>query len=361
MAAASSTLFHDQFLCSICLHTFEEPVSTPCGHNYCKSCITANWDSKSSDLAHCPLCKKIFNSRPQLQVNTEFRDMLEHFSRFRLKNQQEVIAQPGEVPCDVCTGMKLRAHKTCLVCLASYCEPHLEPHRSRKKHKLINPVPNLEDRVCKKHNKMLELFCLADEQCICLMCLNDDHAAHNAVPLESIFLESKAILQNVMSELKKKENAQKISADMMKKSIQQNKKSKDKDVAEVVQVLGTLLASLQRKQCELIEVVKQKQQTFEKQAEDHIKRLDQEVSDLSKTRSEIDQHLQTEDHLCFPQNCPPPPPVDCTDGINPVFDFDLSQHIYVEMVKRSVARIEETLSDEMERLLSYCDFGFEVI
>uniref|UniRef100_A0A3P8RZ82 RING-type domain-containing protein n=1 Tax=Amphiprion percula TaxID=161767 RepID=A0A3P8RZ82_AMPPE len=40
--------------CSICQDAFTEPVSTPCGHNYCKSCITGYWDS--SDLTQCPLC-----------------------------------------------------------------------------------------------------------------------------------------------------------------------------------------------------------------------------------------------------------------------------------------------------------------
>ncbi|XP_024861393.1 tripartite motif-containing protein 29 [Kryptolebias marmoratus] len=95
-------------------------------------------------------------------------------------------AKPGEVPCDVCMDLNTKALKTCLVCLVSYCQLHLGPHRHLKNHKLVDPVSNLEDRVCKRHDKLLELFCRTDQESICPMCLNDTHVAHDTVPLEHV-------------------------------------------------------------------------------------------------------------------------------------------------------------------------------
>uniref|UniRef100_A0A3B4ANM2 Uncharacterized protein n=1 Tax=Periophthalmus magnuspinnatus TaxID=409849 RepID=A0A3B4ANM2_9GOBI len=61
-----SPLTEDQLLCPICLEVFKDPISTPCGHNFCKNCISKHWDNELS----CPMCKKDFSCRPPLHVNT---------------------------------------------------------------------------------------------------------------------------------------------------------------------------------------------------------------------------------------------------------------------------------------------------
>ena len=79
MASASSLLSEDQFQCSICLDVFTDPVSTPCGHNYCKACITQHWDS--NDVCKCPLCNKTFHRRPEVFVNTFISEMADQFRK----------------------------------------------------------------------------------------------------------------------------------------------------------------------------------------------------------------------------------------------------------------------------------------
>uniref|UniRef100_A0A3Q4HR27 RING-type domain-containing protein n=1 Tax=Neolamprologus brichardi TaxID=32507 RepID=A0A3Q4HR27_NEOBR len=58
--------FQHQFTCSICLEVFNKPVTTPCGHSFCQTCISSYWDGNSTKMYQCPLCKESFLKRPQM-------------------------------------------------------------------------------------------------------------------------------------------------------------------------------------------------------------------------------------------------------------------------------------------------------
>uniref|UniRef100_A0A3P8X524 Uncharacterized protein n=1 Tax=Cynoglossus semilaevis TaxID=244447 RepID=A0A3P8X524_CYNSE len=74
MAASCPPMTPDQFVCSICLELFTAPVATPCGHNFCKACIVTHWQVNSP--CTCPMCKEVFHTQPELQVNALISQML---------------------------------------------------------------------------------------------------------------------------------------------------------------------------------------------------------------------------------------------------------------------------------------------
>ncbi|XP_033982752.1 E3 ubiquitin-protein ligase TRIM69-like [Trematomus bernacchii] len=354
MSAASCLLTEDQFLCSICLDVFTDPVTIPCGHNFCKACISLHWDTKVP--YQCPNCKKLFHTRPDQLVNTFISEMA---AQFRQSAQQEAssssseqqVVKPREIPCDVCTETRLKALKSCLVCLESYCETHLKPHLTRpglKKHQLIDPVENLEGRMCVKHDKLLELFCKTDQVCVCIHCNYSDHKTHDVVPLKEGYKGKKAELGKTDAEIQQMIQKRRLKIQEMNGSVELSKEGADREIADGVQVFTALKESVERSQVELIDTIKEKQRETEEQAEGFIKELEQEISELRKRSSEVEQLSRSEDQLHLLQsftslNAAPPTKNWTEVRVHPPS--------YEGTVVRAVTQLEETLSKQMKKLL----------
>ncbi|XP_016111904.1 tripartite motif-containing protein 16-like [Sinocyclocheilus grahami] len=180
---AEARVSQDEFLCAVCLDLLKDPVAIPCGHSYCKICITDCWDQEDQMRVYsCPQCRQTFSPRPALARNTMLAEVVEKLKKTKLS--ADCDAGAGDVQCDVCTGRKYKAVKSCLVCQESYCQTHFEHHEefhSRKPHKVTDATGRLQEMICQKHEKHLEMYCITDEQCICVLCTKYEHKNHNIV------------------------------------------------------------------------------------------------------------------------------------------------------------------------------------
>ncbi|XP_037389873.1 E3 ubiquitin-protein ligase TRIM39-like [Pygocentrus nattereri] len=344
MASSSSLLSEDQLQCAICLDVFTDPVSTPCGHNYCRVCLKQYWDSSSR--CQCPVCKAEFPTRPELSVNTFISGLAAQFKKsVQVKSSRAPEKRPSKstnVLCDLCSEEKLEAVKTCLDCGVSYCETHLTPHKTAaklKKHKLMDPVENLEDYICQKHERPLELFCRDDQTCVCQFCTEGDHKTHSTVPIEEESGEKKTQLLKAQAEV------QQMIQNRLKKieEIKQSKSS-EKEKVDGVEIFRALLRCIERSQAELLE---EKQKAAERQAEEFIKELEQEISELKRRDTELEQLSHTEDHLhliqVYPSLWSPPPTKNWTE-------VRINSHLRVETLRRALTRLQEELSKEMKKV-----------
>ncbi|XP_050993661.1 E3 ubiquitin-protein ligase TRIM39 isoform X3 [Labeo rohita] len=331
--SSSSGPLTEELQCSICLNVFTDPVSTPCGHNFCKTCLNNCWDN--SQTCNCPYCKETFNQRPDLKINTTLREIVDHYKEDR------------HILCDICEERKLKALKSCLVCQSSYCETHLQPHlrvAGLKKHKLMDPVSNLEDYICQKHERPLELFCRDDQTCVCLFCTEGVHKNHNTVPLE-VESEKKKIRL-----IKTQKDVQQMIQDRIKKiqdikhSAEVRKRNTEEEKAAHVELFTDLIRSIERCQTELLEMMEQQQKAAEKQEQELIEDLEQEITELKMRDAELEQLLHTEDHLhllqiylsmCSPINTRNWP------------EISVKTHESLKALRRVVTQLQDTLNRKL--------------
>ncbi|XP_015210825.1 bloodthirsty-related gene family, member 32 [Lepisosteus oculatus] len=170
----------EELLCAVCRDVFVEPVTLPCGHNYCEACVqqlrrsaAVPPDSAKRRRAYypCPLCLAPCEATIELRKNVALRNIVQKCS----------VARPGDVPCSVCKGrQRPPAERSCVTCGESYCALHVMPHSENeffRQHVLVRPTRDT-GRLCEEHGKDLELFCATDGTPLCAYCMLPGESRH---------------------------------------------------------------------------------------------------------------------------------------------------------------------------------------
>ncbi|XP_043117440.1 nuclear factor 7, ovary [Puntigrus tetrazona] len=117
-------------MCPVCLADFDDPVSLPCEHVFCRQCITSYLESHEG--AHkCPECRQNF-TRQDLKGNRVLRNVV------------DVVQQ--------------------------------QKHKTQK---------NGQEMLCSEHMEPLKLFCENDQKLVCLICKEGEkHGGHSFKPVK---------------------------------------------------------------------------------------------------------------------------------------------------------------------------------
>ncbi|XP_073334824.1 tripartite motif-containing protein 16-like [Pagrus major] len=303
-------LDRETFSCSICLDLLKDPVATPCGHSYCKNCIEDHWDTEDERRIHsCPQCRKSFTPRPELLKNTMLAVLVEELKKTGLQAApaDHCYAGPEDVACDFCTGRKLKALKSCLQCVASYCEKHLQPHYDvapLKKHKLVEPSKKLQENICSRHDEVMKMFCRTDQQCICYLCSVEEHKGHDTVSAAAERTERQRELEGSRQNIQQRIQDREEDVKVLQQEVEAINGSADKAVKHSEKIFTELIRLMEKRRSDVKQQVRSQQETEVSRVKELQEKLEQEITELKRKDAELKKLSHTEDHNQFLHNYP---------------------------------------------------------
>ncbi|KAF4116443.1 E3 ubiquitin/ISG15 ligase TRIM25-like isoform X2 [Onychostoma macrolepis] len=354
MAETNISVDQDQFICPVCLDLLQDPVTIPCGHNCCKKCITDVWDQDDQKgIYRCPLCKQSFTPRPVLGKNMVVAEMVEKLKKTRFQSAP-VPATPaapavhhtgsGDVQCDSCSGIKQKAVKSCLDCRSSYCQNHLKQHENLfrgRKHDLMDATGRLQEMICPRHNKMVEIYCHTDQQCLCMLCLVDEHKNHDTVSIAAARTEKQKHLGETQIKLNQKIQKKEEDIQELREAVASHKRSAQTAVEDSERIFTELIRSIEKRRSEVKQLIRDQERAAVSRAEMKLQRLEKEIHDLRRRDAELKQLSETQDHVHFLQSLS-----SASVSLSGATDaYTVSPHLTFNDVVKSVSQLRDKLQD----------------
>ncbi|KAI4824653.1 hypothetical protein KUCAC02_013151 [Chaenocephalus aceratus] len=251
-----------------------------------------------------------------------------------------------DVACDVCTGRKLRACKSCLVCLASYCDKHLQPHYESavfKKHKLVEPSKKLQENICSRHDEVKKLFCRTDQQSICYLCSVDEHKGHDTVSAAAERTERQRELEGSRLNIQQRIRDGEKEVKLLQQEVQAVNGSADKAVEDSEKTFTELIRLVEKRSSDVKQQLRSQQEREVSRVRELQEKLEQEISELKRRDAELKLLSHTEDHNQFLLSYPslPAPLSEATHSSS----INIRPLSYFEDVTAALSAVRDKLQD----------------
>ncbi|XP_034160609.1 E3 ubiquitin-protein ligase TRIM35-like [Pangasianodon hypophthalmus] len=242
----ASNFTEEDFSCPVCCEIFKDPVLLHCSHSVCKVCLLQYWVTKGS--RECPVCRKR-SSMSHLPLNLALKNL---------------------------------------------CETFLQERSQR--------ASSASETVCSLHSEKLRLFCLDDQQPVCLVCQTSrKHTNHKFCPIDEIVTDCKEELKTALKPLQEKLKIFKdckLNWSQTAEHIKIQAQHTERQIKEAFEKLHQFLRDEEAARITALRgEVEQKSQMMKQK----IEKLSRDISSLSDTIRAIEEEMRAED-VSFLQN-----------------------------------------------------------
>nr|XP_060615934.1 zinc finger protein RFP-like [Anolis sagrei ordinatus] len=232
-----------EITCPICLDYLSFPMTTACGHNYCKACLLEYW-TESRGPFPCPQCREMILENT-FRVNRHLARMVEHIKD--LQEKQKAKRKKGE---------------------------------------------------CEKHEEPFKLFCKDDEAPICVVCDRSiEHRHHTVVPVHEVSEEYKEKLKEYVNSLKndreefsslketKERRMQSFLVWIVNEGLHQLQTEKEK----ITSAFERKQKLLEERKCFWLGKLRDLEKAMKEEEKEGLDKLSAEISELSQLIGEMEE------------------------------------------------------------------------
>uniref|UniRef100_H2ZZU7 RING-type E3 ubiquitin transferase n=2 Tax=Latimeria chalumnae TaxID=7897 RepID=H2ZZU7_LATCH len=234
-------VLEDEMTCSVCQELFKDPVTLKCGHNFCRECVCEYW--KGNIFSACPICRAD-SAISDLITNLTLRNIVETYKNIGKKPKEE------------------------------------------------------SESVCSQHKEVLKLYCLEDEEAICLVCEKSrKHKNHEFLPVEEAAQEFK---EELKKSLKPLQDTQRKIAELKEKyrgNLNNIHDQADKAEKQIKEDFVKLHHFLHEEEKNLLSDLKKEKKEKEQKMRAMEESILQDLMSVSKNIKDIQQKLDEEDQI----------------------------------------------------------------
>uniref|UniRef100_A0AAY4BK53 Zinc-binding protein A33-like n=1 Tax=Denticeps clupeoides TaxID=299321 RepID=A0AAY4BK53_9TELE len=240
---ASKSFSEEDLSCPVCYEIFKDPLLLSCSHSVCKVCL-----QKSKESRECPVCRRK-SSKEGPPPNLALKNLCESFSVEKIQRSS--------------AGSEV---------------------------------------LCSQHGEKLKLFCLEDQQPVCLVCRDSkSHKNHNFSPINEAALDLKEEMKIKLKPLQEKLvifKDVKLEYDQSAEEMKIQTQHTERRIKEEFQKLHQFLRD---EEAARIAALREEEEQKSQMMKEKMEKMSREISSLSDTIRAVEEEMGAED-VSFLQN-----------------------------------------------------------
>lgn len=234
--ASVKTVSVEDLTCPVCCEIYKNPAVLSCSHSICKECVQQFWSLRNT--LECPVCRRR-SSRDDPPCNLVLKNLCESLTADR--------ASGSELDCSF-------------------------------------------------HNEKLKLFCLDDEQPVCLVCRDSQkHTNHRFRPVDEVVPSYREQLKTALESLEEKLKHKEKSKEECDKTVQQLKTQSESTERQIKEEFKKLHQFLHDEEEALVSALMKEEEQKSEMMKNRIEEMNRQISALADTIKDIKEKMNASD------------------------------------------------------------------